>query len=623
MRTPVWKGAAKSLIIGVRKVYANRQAWRQMEQREKRIAGLGEFWALVREDLHYNGGILWPGFQALAVYRFGVWKDGIAAKPLRIPFTIVYRLAYVFVRNFYGIELPLTTRIGRRFVVGHQHGIIIHNNAVIGDDCVVRQGVTIGAGVPTRGVWVGHIPAPKLGKRVEIGANATLIGAISVGDGVRIGPNAVVMTNVPAGAIVTAPLSRIMLPPKRKPKPAAAAADGRSADGSGARRRTRSDDGTEDRHMNLNVTPTDPAALEAIGQEHLAARRYAAAADAFEAAAAMSERPAGELALKLARASLEAGRPAAAAAALVGIVDSSTSFRTWAGAAGLIARCPEETWPGLRHRLRAGLVGTWTTNTFAPLLRLAAARHGIALDIDQPPFGQYFNATLDPGSELLAAVPDVLVLAPDQRALGLRPWSDTPAEHVAAELDRWTGVWEALRRSAAPTLVQLGFAAPGGDPLGHHGAGHPATRKSVSSPRSTPARGAGGGGGRRLRRRRDAAAREGGRLVRPARLVHGEAPLRAGCAAGARAPCRGGARRPARAVAPRAGSRPRQHALGRGDRRRRARRHRARAGRRGRGLRRLPGGAEGALGPRHRARRRLEERPEVARRPFLEHPRCS
>ena len=160
MRMPVWKGAAKSLIIGVRKVYANRQAWRQMEQREKRIAGLGEFWALVREDLHYNGGILWPGFQALAVYRFGVWKDGIAAKPLRIPFTIVYRLAYAFVRNFYGIELPLTTRIGRRLLVGHQHGIIIHDNAVIGDDCVVRQGVTIGAGrADPRGLGRAHAGA--------------------------------------------------------------------------------------------------------------------------------------------------------------------------------------------------------------------------------------------------------------------------------------------------------------------------------------------------------------------------------------------------------------------------------------------------------------------------------
>ena len=54
---------------------------------------------------------------------------------------------------------------------------------------------------------------------------AVLFGAIAIGDGVRIGPNAVVMTNVPAGAIVTAPLSRIMVPPKRKPKTEAAPAD--------------------------------------------------------------------------------------------------------------------------------------------------------------------------------------------------------------------------------------------------------------------------------------------------------------------------------------------------------------------------------------------------------------
>jgi serine O-acetyltransferase len=196
-----------------------------MAKRERRIASVRELLALIREDLRVNGGILWPGFQALAVYRFGVWKDGIVAKPLRIPFTIVHRLAYAFVRNFYGIELPVSARIGRRLVVGHQHGIIVHSNAVIGDDCVIRHGVSIGQGASTPGVWVGDVRAPKLGDRVEVGVNTVVMGAVSVGDGVRIGPNAVVMTNVPAGAIVTAPLSRIMLPPKRKPKPAAAAAE--------------------------------------------------------------------------------------------------------------------------------------------------------------------------------------------------------------------------------------------------------------------------------------------------------------------------------------------------------------------------------------------------------------
>jgi len=233
--------------------------------------------------------------------------------------------------------------------------------------------------------------------------------------------------------------------------------------------------------MNSIVSPNDSAALEAAGQEHLAARRFAAAAEAFEAAAALVERPRAELALRLARAYLQAGRSAEAAARLVGIVDAGAGFRSWAAAGGLIARCSEETWPGLRHRLRAGLVGTWTTSTFAPLLRLAAARHGLALDIREPAFGQYFNATLDPGSKLLADPPEVLVLCPDHRALGLKAFSDTPEADVAAEVDRWAGVWQAVRRVAAPTLVQLGFAAPGGDPLGHHAVGQPGARRSQTA----------------------------------------------------------------------------------------------------------------------------------------------
>lgn len=194
-----------------------------MKLREKRIASLGQLGRLVREDLRHNGGVSYPGFQAVALYRFGVWKDGIGSKLLRVPFTVVYRFLYIFVRNVYGIELPLTARIGRRFTVGHQHGISVHGNSTIGDDCIIRQGVTLGQDRPTPGVPVEKVPAPRLGDRVEIGAGAMLVGGIRVGDGVRIGPNAVVMTSVPAGAIVTAPPSRIMaLPPKRKPAPEAA-----------------------------------------------------------------------------------------------------------------------------------------------------------------------------------------------------------------------------------------------------------------------------------------------------------------------------------------------------------------------------------------------------------------
>ena len=195
-----------------------------MKVREKRIASLRELWGLVREDLRYNGGVTWPGFQALALYRFGVWKNGIGSKLLRIPFTILYRIGYIFVRNFYGIELPASAEIGRRLTVGHQHGITVHWNSVIGDDCIIRQGVSLGQDRLIAGVPVEKLQGPKFGNRVEVGAGAIIIGDITVGDGVRIGPNSVVMANVPAGAIVTAPPSRIMAPPpKRRPKPDPAA----------------------------------------------------------------------------------------------------------------------------------------------------------------------------------------------------------------------------------------------------------------------------------------------------------------------------------------------------------------------------------------------------------------
>jgi len=123
------------------------------------------------EDHRTNGGD-WtrPGFRALAVYRFGVWR---LSKPriIRFPAYLLYRMLYRFVRNHYGIELSYSTRIGRRFLIGHQGGIVIHPDAEIGDDCVIRQNVTIGA---TRS------------------------------DRARIGPNVVIFRDVPARAIITA-----------------------------------------------------------------------------------------------------------------------------------------------------------------------------------------------------------------------------------------------------------------------------------------------------------------------------------------------------------------------------------------------------------------------------------
>src|SRR4051812_7117502 len=102
-------------------------------------------WTLLKEDLKAHGGD-WtrPGFQAIAVYRMGVWRMAVSPRPLRVPFSFAYRAMFVAVRNFYGIELPYTAQIGRRVVFEHQHGIVVHGSTVIGDDCIVRHGVTFG-----------------------------------------------------------------------------------------------------------------------------------------------------------------------------------------------------------------------------------------------------------------------------------------------------------------------------------------------------------------------------------------------------------------------------------------------------------------------------------------------
>lgn len=163
---------------------------------------------MVREDASMHGGRwLAPGFQALAVHRFGkcIYAWPRVPRRLMIP---VYQVLYMLVRTMHGIELPWRTSVGRRVRIVHQNGIVIHPRAIIGDNCIIRQNVTIGAATLER-----LSGAPRLGRDVEVGAGAVIIGDVTIGDGVRIGPNVVVMTSVPAGATVVAAASRIIQPP--------------------------------------------------------------------------------------------------------------------------------------------------------------------------------------------------------------------------------------------------------------------------------------------------------------------------------------------------------------------------------------------------------------------------
>ncbi len=130
---------------------------------------------------------------------------GIRAKWLRAPFSVVYRMLYRRVRNGYAIDLPYSVRLGRRVVVEHCGAIVIHGSASLGDDCIVRQGVTLGNRYLDR-----PFEAPQLGARVNIGAGAKILGGVTIGDDVQIGANAVVLQDVPQGATVAGIPARIV-----------------------------------------------------------------------------------------------------------------------------------------------------------------------------------------------------------------------------------------------------------------------------------------------------------------------------------------------------------------------------------------------------------------------------
>ena len=104
-----------------------------------------------------------------------------------------------------GISLPEGVTIGRRLRIEHFGGIIVHSASVIGDDCLLRQNVTLGNRSEAR-----PMDAPVLGNRIQVGAGAVILGKVRIGDDAIIGANAVVLTDVPAGAIAVGNPARVI-----------------------------------------------------------------------------------------------------------------------------------------------------------------------------------------------------------------------------------------------------------------------------------------------------------------------------------------------------------------------------------------------------------------------------
>ncbi|THF55889.1 serine O-acetyltransferase [Pseudothauera rhizosphaerae] len=141
----------------------------------------------------------YPGVHALIFHRFAhaAWQAG---------FYWLGRFVSHIGRFFTGIEIHPAAVIGRRVFIDHGMGVVIGETAEVGDDCTIYQGVTLGG----TSLYRGTKRHPTLGQGVVVGAGAKVLGGFTVGDGARIGSNAVVVKPVPAGATVVGNPARIL-----------------------------------------------------------------------------------------------------------------------------------------------------------------------------------------------------------------------------------------------------------------------------------------------------------------------------------------------------------------------------------------------------------------------------
>ena len=142
--------------------------------------------------------LCYPGFHATVFHRLSnrLYRWGVPLLP---------RVVSQFARWMTGIEIHPGATIGRRFFIDHGMGVVIGETTVIGDDCLIYQGVTLGGTGKEKGKR--H---PTLGNKVVVGGGAKVLGNIEIGDCVRVGAGSVVLKSVPPHSTVVGIPGRIV-----------------------------------------------------------------------------------------------------------------------------------------------------------------------------------------------------------------------------------------------------------------------------------------------------------------------------------------------------------------------------------------------------------------------------
>lgn len=142
--------------------------------------------------------LFYPGVKALFWHR-------IAHFLYKIKLKLLGEMISFFVRNVYSIDIHPNAQIGKRLFIDHGLGVVIGETSIIGDDCLIYQGVTLG------GTGKEHCKRhPTLGNNVMVGAGAKILGNITIGDNVKIGANTVVIHSISAGETVVGTKGRVI-----------------------------------------------------------------------------------------------------------------------------------------------------------------------------------------------------------------------------------------------------------------------------------------------------------------------------------------------------------------------------------------------------------------------------
>ncbi len=143
----------------------------------------------------------YPGLHAIVLHRpaHWCWTHG---------FKWLGRAISQFARWLTGIEIHPGARVGERVFFDHAMGVVVGETAEIGDGCTIYQGVTLGG----TSLYKGTKRHPTLGRDVVVSAGAKVLGGFTVGDGAKVGANAVVIKPVPAGATAVGIPARIIMP---------------------------------------------------------------------------------------------------------------------------------------------------------------------------------------------------------------------------------------------------------------------------------------------------------------------------------------------------------------------------------------------------------------------------